>query len=122
MKNSKKGNLPLHHGINISKDLCSKIDDELDKMSLVPYASTIGSIMYAMTCTRPYVLFVLSMVSRHQQNPGKGHWTAVKNILRYLRNTKNMFLVYGGEKELRVTGYYDAGWQIDKDDSQSQSG
>nr|GEW71402.1 retrotransposon protein, putative, Ty1-copia subclass [Tanacetum cinerariifolium] len=36
-----------------------------------------------------------------------GHWTAVKNILRYLRNTKDRFLVYGEEKELRVTGYCD---------------
>ncbi|GKD59920.1 hypothetical protein Tco_1297429 [Tanacetum coccineum] len=34
------------------------------------------------------------MVSRHQQNPGEGHWTAVKNILKYLRNTKDRFLVY----------------------------
>ncbi|GJY29855.1 retrotransposon protein, putative, ty1-copia subclass [Tanacetum coccineum] len=81
MENSKKGNLPLHHGIKISKDLCPKTDDELDKMSRVPYASAIGSIMYAMTCTRPDVSFALSMVSRHQQNPGEGHWTAVKNIL-----------------------------------------
>ncbi|GJY35191.1 hypothetical protein Tco_0817504 [Tanacetum coccineum] len=61
MENSKKGNLPLHHGIMISKDLCLKIDEELDKMSRVPYASAIGSIMYAMTCTRPDVSFALSM-------------------------------------------------------------
>ncbi|GJX47971.1 retrotransposon protein, putative, ty1-copia subclass [Tanacetum coccineum] len=53
------------------------------------------------------VSFALSMVSRHQQNPSEGHWTFVKNILRYLRNTKDRFLVYGGEKELRVTGYCD---------------
>ncbi|GJZ50389.1 hypothetical protein Tco_0604579 [Tanacetum coccineum] len=122
MENSKKGNLPLHHGIKISSDLCPKTDDELDKMSRVPYASAIGSIMYAMTCTRPDVSFALSMVSRHQQNPSEGHWTAVKNILKYLRNTKDRFLVYGGEKELRVTGYCDASWQTDKDDSKSQSG
>ncbi|GJR16265.1 putative RNA-directed DNA polymerase [Tanacetum coccineum] len=122
MDNSKKGNLPLHHGIKISSDLCPKTNDELDKMSRVPYASAIGSIMYAMTCTRPDVSFTLSMVSRHQQNPGEGHWTAVKNILKYLRNTKDRFLVYGGEKELRLTGYCDAGWQTDKDDSRSQFG
>ncbi|GJU56483.1 retrotransposon protein, putative, ty1-copia subclass [Tanacetum coccineum] len=122
MKNSKKENLPLHHGIKISNDLCPKTDEELDKMSRVPYVSDIGSIMYAMTCTRPDVSFALSMVSRHQQNPGEGHWTAIKNILKYLRNTKGRFLVYGGEKELRVTGYCNAGWQTDKDDSRSQSG
>ncbi|GJT47606.1 hypothetical protein Tco_0973763 [Tanacetum coccineum] len=65
------------------------------------------------------VSFALSMVSRHQQNPGEGHWTALNSILRYLRNTKDRFLVSGGEKELRVTGYCDAGWQTDKDDSRS---
>ncbi|GJW13562.1 hypothetical protein Tco_0017695 [Tanacetum coccineum] len=52
MENSKKGNLPLHHSIKISKDLCPKTDEELDKMSRVPYASAVGSIMYTMTCTR----------------------------------------------------------------------
>ncbi|GJS39438.1 hypothetical protein Tco_0564481 [Tanacetum coccineum] len=61
MENSKKGNLPLHHGITISMDLCPKTDDELDKISRVPYASAIGSIMYAMTCTRHDVSFALSM-------------------------------------------------------------
>nr|GEW11457.1 retrotransposon protein, putative, Ty1-copia subclass [Tanacetum cinerariifolium] len=55
-------------------------------------------------------------------NHGKGHWTAIKNILKYLRNTKDRLLVYGGEEELRVTGYYDESWQTDKDDSRSQSG
>ncbi|GJV85074.1 putative RNA-directed DNA polymerase [Tanacetum coccineum] len=105
-----------------TKDLCPKTDEELDKMSRVPYDLAIGSIMYAITCTRPDVSFALSMVSRHQQNPGKGHWIAVKNILKYLRNTKDRFLVYGGEEKLRVTGYCDASWQIDKDDSHSQSG
>ncbi|GKD99587.1 retrotransposon protein, putative, ty1-copia subclass [Tanacetum coccineum] len=62
------------------------------------------------------------MVSRHQQNLGEGHWTAVKNILKYLRNSKDRFLVYGGEEELRVTGYCDASWQTDEDDSHSQFG
>nr|GEV53721.1 hypothetical protein [Tanacetum cinerariifolium] len=51
------------------------------KMNQVPYASVVGSIMYAMTYTRHDVSFALSMMSRHQQNPGEGHWTAIKNIL-----------------------------------------
>ncbi|GJV53950.1 hypothetical protein Tco_1449691 [Tanacetum coccineum] len=79
--------------------------------------------MYAMTCTRPNVSFALSMVSQHQQNPGEGHWTAVKNILKYLRNTKDWFLVYGREKELRVTGYCDAAvtWKSSKQDTVADS-
>ncbi|GJZ18579.1 retrotransposon protein, putative, ty1-copia subclass [Tanacetum coccineum] len=87
LENSKKGDLPLQHGIKISKDLCPKINDELGKMSRVLYASAIDlahrSCMPYGSCSRPStVSFALSMVSRHQQNPGEGHWTTVKNILR----------------------------------------
>ncbi|GKB66893.1 hypothetical protein Tco_0928305 [Tanacetum coccineum] len=94
MENSKKENLPLHHDIKIR------------------------SIMYAMTCTRPDVSFALSMVSRHQQNPGEGHWTTVNNIPKYLRNTKDRFLVYGGEEELIVTAVT---WKSSKQDTVADS-
>ena len=43
-------------------------------------------------------------------DPGEVHWIAVKNILKYLRRTKDTFLVYGGEEELVVNGYPDAGF------------
>jgi hypothetical protein len=39
-----------------------------------------------------------------------------------LRRTKETFLVFGGEEELIVKGYIDARFQIDADDSKSQSG
>ncbi|XP_057248227.1 secreted RxLR effector protein 161-like [Beta vulgaris subsp. vulgaris] len=91
-------------------------------MSKIPYASAIGSIMYAMICTRPDVSYALSMTSRYQANPGDDHWTAVKNILKYLNRTKEKFLVYGGEDELGIKGYTDASFQTDKDDFRSQSG
>ncbi|KAJ9554351.1 hypothetical protein OSB04_018396 [Centaurea solstitialis] len=92
-------------------------------MKSVPYASAIGSIMYAMLCTRPDVAYSVSVTSRYQQNPGEPHWVAVKNILKYLRRTKDMFLVFrGSEDEISVTGYSDASFQIDRDDFRSQSG
>src|SRR5215216_3081524 len=50
------------------------------------------------------------------------HWTAVKNILKYLKRTKDMFLVYGGDKELIVNGYVDASFDTDPDESKSQTG
>ncbi|KAK8971909.1 hypothetical protein V6N11_027676 [Hibiscus sabdariffa] len=55
-------------------------------------------------------------------NPGEGHWVAVKNILKYLRRTKDVFVVYGGEEQLSIKGYTDASFQTDKGDSRSQSG
>ncbi|GKF85116.1 hypothetical protein Tco_0250014 [Tanacetum coccineum] len=50
-----------------------------------------------------------------KENPGEPHWTVVKNILKYLRNTKDILLVYGGNPsiELRVECYYDAGFETD---------
>jgi len=97
-------------------------EEDKSYMEKVPYASAIGSIMYAMICTRPDVAFALSMTSRYQSNPGRDHWTIVKTILRYLKRTKDAFLVYGGQEELVVSGYTDASFQTDKDEMQSQSG
>nr|GEU52217.1 hypothetical protein [Tanacetum cinerariifolium] len=64
-----------------------------------------SSIMYAVRCTRPDVAFAQNVTSRFQQNPGDLHWTNVKNILKYLRNTKDMFLVY---EEAEYTAAFDA--------------
>jgi hypothetical protein len=68
----------------------------------------VGSIMYAIICTWPDVSYALSVMSRYQADPSKSHYTRVKNIFKYLRRTKNMFLIYGGEDELVVRGYTDA--------------
>jgi hypothetical protein len=74
-----------------------------------------------MICTHPDASYALSMTSMHQANPGIAHWTAVKTILKYLKRTKYMFLVYEGETELIVRGYTDANLQTDHDDLRSQS-
>ena len=91
-------------------------------MKGVPYASATGSITYAMLCTRPDVCLAISLAGRYQSDPGVDHWTAVKNILKYLKRTKDMFLIYGGDKEHVVNGYVDASFDTDPDDSKSQTG
>ncbi|KAK8644562.1 hypothetical protein V6N13_123865 [Hibiscus sabdariffa] len=120
MEESKRGFLPMRHGISLLKEMCPSTPQERERMSQIPYALAIGSIMYAMICTRPDLSYALSMTSRYQANPGEGHWTALKNILKYLRRTKDVFLVYGGEEELHIKGYTDASFQTDKDNSRSQ--
>ena len=122
MSEAKKWFLPLSHGIRLSETQSPSTSDERSRMSRIPYASAIGSIMYAMICTRPDVAFAISLTSRYQANPGESHWAAVKTILKYLKRTKEMFLVYGGEEELVVRGYADASFQTDRDDCRSQSG
>ncbi|GKF05079.1 hypothetical protein Tco_0035747 [Tanacetum coccineum] len=95
MDNSKHGHIPMQERLDLNKI----------------------QVRY----TRPDVAFAQNITSHFQQNPGEPHWTAVKSILKYLRNTKDMFLVYGGnpEAELRVDCYCDAGFETDKDDIKS---
>ena len=90
MQDSNRGFLPMSHGIKLSKSQCPTMKDERKHMDKIPYASAIGSIMYAMLCTRPNVSYALSMTSRFQSDPGECHWIAVKNILKYLRRTKDI--------------------------------
>ncbi|GJS86182.1 hypothetical protein Tco_0752723 [Tanacetum coccineum] len=88
MDTSKRGTIPMQPNIDLRKSQGLSTPAEVKRMKGIPYASAIGSIMYAM------------------------------------RNTKNMFLVYGGDSttELGVTCYIDASWETDRDDLRSQTG
>ncbi|KAL0402174.1 UNVERIFIED_CONTAM: Retrovirus-related Pol polyprotein from transposon RE2 [Sesamum latifolium] len=44
MDNSKRGLLPMRYGVKLSKKQSAKTDEELKRMSDIPYASTVGSI------------------------------------------------------------------------------
>ncbi|GJY43946.1 retrotransposon protein, putative, ty1-copia subclass [Tanacetum coccineum] len=123
MENSKRRSIPMQEKLRQSKSQGASTPAELKRMQNVPYASAVGSIMYAVRCTRPDVMFAQNITSQFQQNPGDLHWTTVKNILKYLRNTKDMFLIYGGDikRELRVSYYTDAGYLTDADDLKSQT-
>jgi hypothetical protein len=95
--------------------------NEQERMRVIPYAPTIGSVMYAMICTRLDVSYALSATNMYQSNYGDTHWTIVKNILKYLRRSKEAFLVFGGEQGLIIKGYSDSSFHTDADDSKSQS-
>jgi hypothetical protein len=120
MEKSKKGDLPVVKGISLSVTQSPATGMEKSVMSSIPYASAIGPIMYAMLSTRPDVVLALSLTSRYQSNLGMSHWTAVKNILKFLRRTKYMVLVYGGSNvELDVKGYVSTNYKADSDDEKS---
>ncbi|GJS03261.1 hypothetical protein Tco_0319769 [Tanacetum coccineum] len=97
MDNSKRSSVPFQEKLDLRQYQGVKTPNEVERMQRFPYASAIGSIMYA---------------------------TAVKTILKYLRNNKDTVIVYGAnpEAELKVTCYTNAGFQTDKDDTKSQSG
>ena len=75
-----------------------------------------------MLWTRHIVYLALSLAKEYNFDLIVDHWTAVKNIMKYLKRTKDMCLIYGGDKELVENGYDDASFDTDPDDSKSQSG
>nr|GEV14866.1 hypothetical protein [Tanacetum cinerariifolium] len=97
MEKSKRGSIPMQEKLKLSKSQGASTPAELKRMQNVPYASA---------------------------NTGDLHWTTIKNIIKYLRNTKVMFLVYEGDlkRELRVSCYADVGYLTDADDLKSQTG
>ncbi|KAK4389771.1 Retrovirus-related Pol polyprotein from transposon TNT 1-94 [Sesamum angolense] len=119
MEHFRRGFLPMRHGVKLSKKQSPKTDGELKRMLDIPYASAVGSIQYAAQCTRPNIAYALSVTSRYQACAGEAHWTGVKTILKYLRRTKDVFLVYGGG-ELILEGFRDVSFQSDDDDAKSQ--
>ncbi|KAM2485886.1 hypothetical protein ACFX1W_038022 [Malus domestica] len=95
MEQSKKGFLPVRHGIHLSKSMEPKTPEEIRQMNVIPYASAIGSLMYAMICTRPDIAYAVSITSRYQSNPGPEHWAAVKTVCKS-SNSGYVFTLNGG--------------------------
>ena len=121
MQDCKSFDTPISKCDTLSLEMCPKTQKETDQMKMVPYANAVGSLMYAMMCTRPDICHAVGMVSRYQSNPGQGHWKAVKRVLRYLKGTTDLALCYQGS-DLQLEGYTDADWAGDLDERRSTSG
>ena len=98
----------------LSSNECPTSKKDKEEMMKIPYASAVGSLMYAMVCTRPNIAHAVGVVSRFLSNPGKEHWNGVKWILRYLRGTSRLCLCYGNGK-LELNGYSDSDYAGDSD-------
>ena len=100
MQDSKLVKFPISVGVSLSAKQCPKTQEEENDMSHVPYASVVGSLMYAMFCTRPDISHVVGVLSRFMSKPAKEHWTTVKRVFRYLRGTSDHGLCYQGRPGL----------------------
>ncbi|GJS91583.1 hypothetical protein Tco_0774219 [Tanacetum coccineum] len=95
MENSKHRAIPMQEKLKLSTSQGASTPIEIQCMQNIPYVT----------------------------NPRELHWTTVKNILKYLRNTKDMFLIYEDDmkQELKVSCYTNAGYLTDVDDLKSQT-
>ena len=105
MKHAKPVNTHLGSHFKLRKRSCSSSKKEKGDIASTIYSSAVGSLMYAMVCTRPNVAHAVGVVSRFMVNLGKDHWKAVKWIFRYLRGSSKLCLTFGDSKPI-LEGIY----------------
>ena len=71
--------------MKLSKTQSQTTAEKIERMKVIPYASAIGSIKYAMLCTRPIVYPALSLAREYSSDLGVDQWTLVKIILSGIR-------------------------------------
>ncbi|GKC82020.1 zinc finger, CCHC-type containing protein, partial [Tanacetum coccineum] len=90
-------------------------------VSQLEYYRVIGCLMYAMTCTRPDIAFVVGKLSRYTSNLSTQHWQAIQRVLKYLKKTMDYRLTYTGYPSV-LEGYTIASWISNTEDNSSTSG
>ena len=77
-------------------------------MKGVPYREAIGALNWVAVGTRPDIAFVVGQLAQFLENLGRVHWDAAKQVMRYLKGTKEWKLVYGNEDRRGLEGFTDA--------------
>ena len=88
---------PMDPNVQLSTNQSLMSTTDITTMKLVPYCSTLGSLMYLAVGTRPDIAFAVLTLAQYTENPGLVHWEALKQIYRYLVGMKKWSLTYGTE-------------------------
>ncbi|KAK3895615.1 hypothetical protein Pcinc_000538 [Petrolisthes cinctipes] len=117
MEDSKPVETPVDPNQNVCKatDECTIFDKE-------QYQSAVGSLLYLSVKTRPDIAYAVNSVTRYSTKPTSQHWKAVKRIMRYLKGTRDLGILYNYNGSTDFVGYFDADWAGDIKDRKSTSG
>ena len=122
MKDCSSGDTPVAKGDKFSLTQCPKNNFEIEEMQKIPYASAVGSLMYAQVCMHQNIAFIVGMLGRYMSNPGVEHWKAAKWVMRYLKRTKDFMLTYRRSDSLEILRYFDSDFDRCQDNKRYTSG
>ena len=94
----------------------------LEKDGIIAYQSVVGSLIYAIVCTRPDLAFTLSRLSKFNANPTNIHMAAAYHALRYFRQTSTVGIVYRRTENSELYAFSDSDFAADPIDRKSTSG
>ncbi|KAK2993889.1 hypothetical protein RJ640_025046 [Escallonia rubra] len=110
---------PVHTPMSTSTQLSRHRGDPYP--SPTEYRSIVGALQY-LSFTRPDISFAVNKVAQFMQAPTSEHWSAVKRILRYLKDTIHFGLCLAKSSNLSLSAYSDTDWAGCPDDRRSTSG
>jgi len=114
---------PMEENIKLSVRMCPVDAEKKAQMAKVPYRELIGKLIYLAVATRPDISYAIGVLCRFVENPGPEHWGAAKRVLRYLKGSVGLKLVYSHSScDDRFTTYSDADLSGNPDNSRSTGG
>ncbi len=120
MSNCKPSSSPADPSSKLCKAMGPKDEEERRTMENIPYRGIVGSLIYAMICTRPDIAQAVIAVSQYSSNPGPEHFRACKRILRYLKGKPQGGIMYRSIPILEA--YSDSDWGTNPDHGRSITG
>ena len=117
-------------GMSDCKPVSTPMDKEPERSSAeegsadVEYMSMVGSLLYISGMTRPDITYAVQSLLRHMQSSTDAHKTMAKRIMRYLKGTKDLGIVYNGRvaNPLVLEAFSDSTWASDKETMKSVTG
>lgn len=130
-EHAKPASTPFPPGLKLYRPDDSEIEEFAKEKH--PYRSVVGSLMYLAQCTRPDLAHAVGTLSQHLEWPGYQQWNAACHVLRYVRGTHDLGIVYSGKCHDQVVvegsksqecpqSHCDADWAGDKDTRRSTTG
>ena len=122
MKKCSPSVAPILKGDTFDLNQCPKNYFEREHMKNIPYASAVGSLMYAQVCTILDIAFSIGVLGRYHSNPSLDHWRVEMKVMGYLQGIKDYMLMYKRTDSLEVIGYSNSDFVGYVDSCKSTSG
>jgi hypothetical protein len=109
LEDARSVNTPLPPNIDLTPGLEHVSPQVVSASEKTTYREMIGSLMYLSVMTRPDITYAVNTLSQHLEAPSSTHFQAARRVIHYLKETKSLRLVLGGEN-IGLSGYSDVDW------------
>ena len=86
-----------------------------------PYKQAVGGVLWIAGMTRPDIASAVRAVARHAHDPAARHWKAVRKAIAYVKETKDLGVVFRRGGDLKLSLFADEDYADNCSDRRSVS-